>query len=188
MPDELARTFLGREIAVRVEPSDPDITAELQRTLLDVIPALTSVRVRVADAYLEAQTRSWRLGAVVVGVFALIALVLAAVGVFGVWSHAVATRRRELGIRGALGALPRDLAWLVVREALAVGGVGLAIGFTAAMVAARVVKAMTFGISPLDPRVLIATMIVFAAVTFAASLIPALRAGHTDPRTVLASD
>jgi predicted permease len=187
-PPELARTFLGREIAVRVVAGQPDLTAELQRTLLDVIPALTSVRVRAADAYLEGQTRSWRLGAVVIGAFAMIALVLAAVGVFSVWSYAVAARRRELAIRGALGALPRDLAWLVVREALAVGAAGLATGLIAAIAASRVVAAMTFGISPLDPRVFVATAVVFVAVTAVATLIPAIRAALIQPRIALAEE
>ena len=188
MPNELAQTFLGREIAIRVAAGRPDIAAALQRTLLDVIPALTSVRVRVADEYLEAQTRSWRLGAVVIGVFAGLALVLAAVGVFSAWTHAVATRRRELGIRGALGALPRDLAWLVMREAVVVAAVGLVLGAAAAVAAANMVRAMTFGISPTDPRVFVATALVFGVVTGVGSLVPALRAAFTDPRTVLAAD
>jgi ABC-type antimicrobial peptide transport system permease subunit len=188
LPAELARTFLGREVAVRVDPARTDVPAELQRTLLDAIPALTSVRVRAADAYLEAQMRSWRLGAVVIGAFAAIALVLAAVGVFSVWSHAVAVRRRELGIRGALGALPLDLAWLVVRDALGVAAVGLAVGLAASIATGRAVAAMTFGISPLDPRVLVGTAAVFAVVTTLATSIPAVRAALTDPRTILAAD
>jgi predicted permease len=185
-PPQLATTFLGREIAVRVGPGRPDITAELQQTLLDAVPGLTSARVRVADAYLENQTRSWRLGAVVIGVFASIALALAAIGVFSVWSNVVAARRRELGIRGALGALPRDLAWLVVREALIVAAVGIAVGLAGALAAGRVVRALTFGISPLDPRVLAATAGVFGIVTCLGALIPALRAAFTEPRSVLA--
>ncbi|HEX5074435.1 MAG TPA: ABC transporter permease [Gemmatimonadaceae bacterium] len=186
MPNDLATTFLGREIAVRT--SRPDIGTELQRTLLDAIPALTSVRVRVADEYLEVQTRSWRLGAVVIGVFAGVALVLAAVGVFSAWTHAVAARRRELGIRGALGALPRDLAWLVIREAALVVAVGVAIGTAGAVAAASTVRAMTFGVSAMDPRVFAATALVFAVVTGVGALTPALRAAFTDPRTVLAAD
>jgi len=188
MPNDLAQTFLGREIAARVVAGRPAISTELQRTLLDVIPALTSVRVRVADEYLEIQTRSWRLGAVVIGVFAGVALVLAAVGVFSAWTHAVATRRRELGIRGALGALPRDLAWLVMREAVVVAAVGLASGAASAVGAGNVVRAMTFGISPTDPRVFVVTALVFAVVTGVGALVPALRAAFTDPRTVLAAD
>jgi predicted permease len=188
MPEALAKTFVGREIAVRVTPNRPAIAADLQRVLLDAIPALTSVRVRIADAYLEAQTRSWRLGAVVIGAFAVIALVLAAVGIFGAWSHAVATRRRELGIRGALGAKPGDLAALVLREALLVSSIGVLVGLIASVPAGRLVSAMTFGISPLDPLVFVASAIVFAFVTCSAALAPAFRAALTDPRTVLAAD
>ena len=188
MPNELSQTFLGREVAVRVVAGRPDLRSPIQQALLDAIPALTSVRVRVGDEYLEVQTRSWRLGAIVIGVFAGIALVLAAVGVFSGWTYAVATRRRELAIRGALGALPMDLAWLVAREAVVVAAVGLAIGVAAAMAAANAVSAMTFGISATDPRVFVATALVFGAVTAVGSLAPALRAALTDPRTVLAAE
>jgi len=146
------------------------------------------VRVRVAEEYLEVQTRSWRLGAVVIGVFAGVALVLAAVGVFSAWTHAVTARRRELGIGGALGALPRDLAGLVMWEAAMVAAVGLAVGITGAVAAANAVRAMTFGISAMDLRVLVATALVFAVVTGAGALVPALRAAFIDPRTVLAAD
>ena len=188
MPNGLAQTFLGREVAVRIAAGRPDIGTELQRTLLDVIPALTSVRIRVGNEYLEVQTRSWRLGAVVIGVFAGVALVLAAVGVFSAWTHAVAARRRELGIRGALGALPADLAWLVLREAIVVAAVGLAIGIVGAVAAANAMRAMTFGVSATDPRVFVVTALVFVVVTGVGALVPALRAALTDPRTVLAAD
>jgi ABC-type antimicrobial peptide transport system permease subunit len=187
MPAELAKAFLGREIAVRIEDGHPDISSALQQTLLDELPALTSVRVRVGDDYLEWQTRSWRLGAAVIGVFAVVALALAAVGVFSVWSHAVAIRRRELGIRGALGARPRDLAWLIVRDALAVGAIGVAVGVAVAIAVGGTVKAMAFGISPLDPRVFAVSCAAFVLVTCVATLVPALRAAFTDPRSVLAT-
>jgi predicted permease len=177
MPDDLARAFLGREIAVRVNAGNATAATALQRALL----------IRAGDAYLEMQTRSWRLGAVVIGAFASIALALAAVGVFGVWTHAVAVRRRELAIRGALGALPRDLAWLVVRDALGVVVVGLVVGVAAAVSTGTAVKAMTFGISPLDPRVFAVSCAVFVVVTGVATLIPATRAAFTDPRSALAS-
>ena len=141
----------------------------------------------MGDAYLEAQTRSWRLGAVVIGVFAAVALALAALGVFSVWSHAVATRRRELGIRGALGAQPGDLAWLVVRDALGVAAVGVVAGIAVAVALGTTVEALAFGISPQDPRVLAVSAAAFALVTVAATLAPALRAAFTDPRTALAT-
>jgi predicted permease len=187
MPDELARTFLGREIAVRVSGGPADVATAVQRSLLDALPELTSVRVRSGEAYLEMQTRSWRLGAVVIGTFAAVALALAAVGVFSVWAHAVAVRRHELAIRGALGAGPGDLAWLVVRDALSVATVGLVVGIAAAIAAGSALRAMTFGISPLDPRVFAVSCAVFVIVTGAATLLPAIRAAFTDPRAALTS-
>jgi ABC-type antimicrobial peptide transport system permease subunit len=187
MPADLAQAFLGRELAVRVDPDHPEVATALQQSLLDAIPALTSVRVRVGDDYLEWQTRSWRLGAAVIGVFAAVALLLAAVGVFSVWSHAVATRRRELGIRGALGARPGDLAWLIVRDALAVAAVGVVLGTAAAVAAGGAVRAMAFGISPLDPRIFAISCVAFVLVTCLATVLPALRAAFTDPRGALAA-
>jgi len=186
MPADLAQAFLGRELAVRVDPGQREVATAVQRSLLDAIPALTSVRVRVGDDYLERQTRSWRLGAAVIGVFAAVALLLAAVGVFSVWSHAVATRRRELGIRGALGARPGDLAWLIVRDALAVASVGAVFGIAVAVAAGGAVRSMAFGISPLDPRVFAVSCIAFVLVTCLATIGPALRAAFTDPRGALA--
>jgi predicted permease len=188
IPGELAQAFLGRELAARMTGDRPNVGSELQRALLDALPGLTAVRVRIGDAYLEAQTRSWRLGAVVVGTFATIALALAAVGVFGIWSHAVATRRRELGIRGALGATPSGLAWMVVREALVVASMGLVVGVAAALAASRLVSSMLFGIAATDPRVFVATAVVFAVMTSCAAPVPALRAALVDPRTVFAAD
>jgi len=188
LPPQLAKTFLGREIAVRVDAGRRDIASELQRTLLDVIPSLTSVRVRAGDAYLEQQMRSWRLGAVVIGSFAAIALALAAVGVFSVWSHAVAARRRELAIRGALGAEPNDLAWLVVREAVWVASAGLIVGLGASILAGRAVAALTFGVSPIDPTLLLGSGALFLVTTCAATAIPAVRAAFTDPRAALTAE
>lgn len=188
IPAELAKTFLGRELVARITGVRASVSSELQRALLDALPGLTAVRVRIGDAYLEAQTRSWRLGAVVVGTFAAIALALAAVGVFGIWSHAVATRRRELGIRGALGARPSNLAWLVLREALIVASIGLVVGVAVALAASKLVSTMLFGIAATDPRVFVGTAMVFGVTTSCAALVPALKAALVDPRTVIAAE
>ena len=91
------------------------------------------------------------------------------------------------GIRGALGARPRDLAWLIVRDALAVAAIGVAVGVAVAIAVGGTVKAMAFGLSPLDPRVFAVSCAAFVLVTCVATLVPALRAAFTDPRSVLAT-
>jgi len=184
-PDRLAQTFPVRELAVRFDASPERQLPAVQQALLDVIPGLTSVRVRTGSEYVEAQVRSWRLGTVVIGAFGVVALALAAVGVFGVWSHAVARRTRELGIRGALGARPADLAALIGREACAVGLAGVVVGLAGAAAASRLVRAFAFGVSPLDPRVLGAAAGLLMLVTVLAALFPALRAASTDPLVAL---
>lgn len=109
------------------------------------------------------------------------ALVLAASGVFAVWSHVVTRRHRELAIRGALGARPADLAALIGREAIVVAGAGV----NAGVAASGFVRAFAFGVSPLDPRLLAVAVGVLRMVTLLATLVPALRAASIEPAVAL---
>jgi putative ABC transport system permease protein len=119
------------------------------------------------------------------GLFALIALTLAGVGIYGVLSHAVRQRTREIGTRLALGARPRDILLLVMRwgTTLAIGGVVL--GGAAGLLAARSLKSMLYGVTTTDPRVLAGAIGVLIVTALAASLIPARRASRTDPARTL---
>jgi ABC-type antimicrobial peptide transport system permease subunit len=144
--------------------------------------------VRTGEDYLERQFRSWRLGAGILSAFGVVALALAAVGVFGVSACVVDQRRRELGIRGALGATPAQLASLVLSESFWVNAAGVTLGIGGAFVVARVVRTLAFGVSPLDARLLGVVAVVLVATTLLSALWPAVRAAAVDPTTALRSE
>ena len=122
------------------------------------------------------------------GVFGAVALVLAAVGIYGIMSHAVKCRTREIGIRMALGARPADVQRLVVAQGMSLAAVGLAIGVLAALAATRLMTRLLFGISATDPVTFVGIVVLLGAVAFVASWVPARRAVSTDPTMALRSD
>ena len=113
--------------------------------------------------------------------FGLLATLLASIGLYGVMAFVVARRRKELGVRLALGAAPGGVLWLVMREVLVLLAIGLAIGVPAAVGTGRFVAAQLYGVEPNDPWMALATVAVLAAVSAAAGLIPAQRASRIDP-------
>jgi ABC-type antimicrobial peptide transport system permease subunit len=118
---------------------------------------------------------------VLVLAFGGIALALAVNGVYSVMSYAVSQRRAECGIRLALGALPEDLLWLVLKDGLKLLAVGLAIGLALAVIFGYVLSSWLFGIAPFDPMTLAGTAVVMALITLAACYLPARRAAKLDP-------
>jgi putative ABC transport system permease protein len=129
-----------------------------------------------------------RFAAAVLGGFALVALALAATGLYGVLSYQVLQRRREMGVRAALGASRGRLVALVVREGLAVTAAGLVLGMVAALLLTRLMSGLLFGVQPLDlPSFLIAPLVLFI-VALLACLVPARRAALVDPAEALRTD
>ena len=120
--------------------------------------------------------------------FASIALLLAAVGVYGMMAYRVRRRMRELATRLALGASPGDITWLVMRQAGTIMAVGLAVGITAAVVLARTLSSLLFDVPPWDPAALASAIALLAAATLAASYLPARRAARVDPVSILAAE
>ena len=129
-----------------------------------------------------------RLVAQMSAAFGAIALVVAGVGVYGVLTFAVVRRRREIGVRIAVGASPRAVAWMIVRESLVLLWAGFLVGIPAAIAVIRVVSAWLFGLTPGDPWTLSATLVVLTVSTIAAAYLPARRAAAIDPIVVLKSD
>jgi ABC-type antimicrobial peptide transport system permease subunit len=121
----------------------------------------------------------------VAAVFAAVALVLAAVGVYGVVAYAASLRRREFGIRIALGAGARQIAWLVVGEGGRLTLIGLAAGLVGAAVSSRLLESQLYEIAPLDPISYIVAGVVLACAALVACGLPAARAASTQPMTVL---
>jgi putative ABC transport system permease protein len=135
---------------------------------------------------LEASSRAkQRFYAVMLGVFAVVSAVLAAIGVYGVLAYAVTLRAKEIGVRIALGARAGQVLALVMRRGLLLTAVGVPLGLAAAAAGARSLESMLFGIKPFDPPTFIAVAIGFAIVAAVASYVPALGATRVDPMVTL---
>jgi predicted permease len=119
------------------------------------------------------------------GLFAAIALLLAAVGIYGVMSYSVEQRRHEIGVRAALGANPGDTLRLVLRHALRISLAGVAVGIAASSGLTQLLKAQLFGVKPLDPVTFVTVPLVLMMVALVAAAVPALRASRVDPMVAL---
>ena len=126
-----------------------------------------------------------RFSMLLLGAFASLALVLAAVGIYGVMSYSVAQRTREIGIRMALGAQRKDVLKMAVGQGFKLVLIGVAIGLAAAFVLTRVMTSLLFGVSATDPVTFVAISLVLISVAVLASYIPALRASRIDPMVAL---
>jgi len=136
---------------------------------------------KTVEGQLDETLLSDRLIALLSASFGLLATVLASVGLYGVMAFVVARRRKELGIRLALGANQNQVLWMVMREVLILLAIGLAIGIPAAVSLGRFVSTQLYGIQPYDPAIAVATVVLLTVVSAAAGLIPARRASRIDP-------
>ena len=163
-----------RRIRTTIRQVEPDALLFEVRTLSDIAAASAAVS---------------RLAMRLLGGFAVIALVLAAVGIYGVMSYSVRRRTRELGTRLALGASRRDIVGLVMRQAAAIAGAGPGRGRRpAGWSAARALSSMLYGVPPWDPLALGAAGVVLTVTALGASYLPARRAARVDPATTLTGD
>ena len=131
--------------------------------------------------HVQASVRQERLVAVLSGFFGALALTIAAMGLYAVTAYAVSRRFVEIGIRRALGARSADLLGLIVRQSMMLTAVGIGLGLLAAAAGTRYLRAMLFGLTPLDPTTFIGVAALFAVVAMAASSIAARRAVSIDP-------
>jgi ABC-type antimicrobial peptide transport system permease subunit len=137
---------------------------------------------------LEGRLTSQRFSALLLGLFAGVALLLAAVGIYSVLSYIVRGRSREIGIRTALGAQRADVLRLVIVEGMSPAFVGIAAGTIAALASAKVMRTLVFGVSASDPLTLAAVGATLALVALIASLVPAFRASRLDPVKTLRAE
>jgi putative ABC transport system permease protein len=160
----------------------------VRRALQPLMPGPSYVTVTPVSDAVSGETQSWRLGATLFTVFGLLALVLAAIGLYSVIAYNVARRTHEMGVRVALGAGMRDLVRLVLTEGVVLAGLGVALGTVIALIVGRWVAPLLFEESPRDPAVFVFVAATLLAVALVASLAPARRAGRVDPMQALRSE
>jgi len=168
------------EAATAVE----SIRRQLQRTM----PGAAYVNVTPFADILGGETQSWKLGATMFSVFGLLALALAAIGLYSVIAYSVAQRSHELGVRVALGAQMRDVVRLVVNEGMMLAMVGVGLGAVLALLVGRWVRPLLFRESPYDPVVFLAVTVLLLGVAGLASFLPARRAAAVDPMRALRTE
>jgi ABC-type antimicrobial peptide transport system permease subunit len=151
-------------------------------------PNLPLVRVRMMNTIVESSSGSTRMSSVLTTVFALLAALLASVGIYSLIAYSVAQRTRELGIRVALGADRASLVRLILGEGLGLAVIGIVLGLAGAILLTRTLATMLYEVSPTDPGVLALTCLGVLLVAAVASLIPAARALRIDPMSALRVD
>jgi predicted permease len=172
-------------LLVRSRGSARALAAALRREILALEPELVLVENQTMEEMIGATLLPARLGSLVLGAFGALALVLAAVGLYGVVAYSVARRSREIGVRMAVGAEPGSVVAMVLGQGMLLVAIGLGIGLAAAAGATQLLGRMLYGIGRLEPGTYLGASALLAAVALLANLLPARRAARLDPVLVL---
>lgn len=173
---------------VRSAAANPALPPALRAAARDVNPEQPVIRLAPMESFVTAALSRQRFGMTLFGVFSALALVLAAVGIYGVMAYTVSQRTAEFGVRIALGAQARDVRRLVFRQALQLAGIGLVIGLALTLLASRLLESLLFNVSARDPLTLTVIAALLVAVALFACWFPARRAARIDPIVALRSE
>ena len=171
----------GVAFYVRTQNASDTAFNMVRREVQQLDASMPLYELKTVEGQLDETLLTDRLIATLSGAFGLLATILASVGLYGVMAFVVARRRKELGLRLALGAAPSGVLWLVMREVLMLLAIGLAIGIPAAIGAGRFVSSQLYGVNADDPWIAVSTVALLAVVSAAAGLVPARRASRIDP-------
>ena len=172
-------------LAVRTDGNPEALAGQVKNQIWSVDKQLPMTRLRTMTDVMAASLAAQRFNMTLMGIFAGIALVLAAIGIYGVISYSVTQRTHEIGIRMALGAETGDVLRIVLRQGLQLAGVGVAVGIGAAFALTRVMSSLLFGVSATDPVIFAGISIILTGVALGAAFIPARRATKVDPMIAL---
>jgi predicted permease len=171
------------EVHTRMRPEA--LIPTLRHVVQQVDPDLPLVNVRTQDQQIDADLIEERMFVTLTSGFGVLALALACVGIYGIMAYSVANRRNEIGIRMALGAQPRQVRGMILRESTWLAAAGIVAGVAVALPLTRLVKSMLYGIQPWDPGTIAAGVLILLSVALAASWIPARRAARVQPMDAL---
>ena len=183
----LQRPLTGRYCVLSLSGSETAVLGPV-REAFKRVDANLPISIRPMSEIVAENALQWSIGSLLLRVFGALALLLASLGIYGVVAYSVAQRRREIGIRMALGATGREIRSMVVGEGLRLTALGTAIGLVLALVVARLLSAVLFGVSPFDPVTFAAVAGIFAVTAVVASVLPASEAARTNPVIVLRYD
>jgi len=175
-------------VIVRTRGEPTTATSMVLSTLKTIDPLMPAYRVMSLDATMQQSYWQQALYGKMFGIVAAIAVVLAAVGVYGVISYAVARRTQEIGVRVALGAQKTDVLRLIVGHGALLGGLGVAIGLVGALSVTRLLRTLLFGVSPFYPASFVGVAALLTTIALLASYVPARRAAQVDPVEALRSE
>jgi putative ABC transport system permease protein len=175
---------LSLRIAVRGE-GNPGLSADVRAVVWSLDRQLALGSVRTMDQVISRSTASRRFSLVLLGSFAALALVLAAIGIYGVLAYSVARRTHEIGVRVALGARHADVVRLVLGQGLRVTAIGIVFGVAGALGLTRFLQSLLYEVQPTDPPTFAVVLLLLGSVSFVASYLPARRAMHVDPIVAL---
>jgi putative ABC transport system permease protein len=175
------RPELGMTILLRAKGEPLQLVSATREAVQSIDPNLPVFNIRTMAGQLNNEVVTQRLSVILVGLFSVLALLLAAVGLHGVLAYSIAQRTREIGIRIALGAESQSILSLVVRQGLTIVGIGLAAGILSSMILTHLIRSLLYGVSGTDPVALLTSVGVLGLAAFLACLVPALRAIRINP-------
>jgi len=175
-------------LVVRTETPPLELAAAVRRAVRSIDPTVTDFEITTVEQALEKLDRPRKFQTQLIGTFAATALLLSALGLYGLMSYLVAQRAKEIGIRVALGAQRRDVLKLVVGQGMAVALTGVSLGLAAALVVTRLMKSLLFGVTATDPATFTGVAALLAAVALLACYVPARRATKVDPTVTLRNE
>jgi putative ABC transport system permease protein len=185
-PGGATRAHLHENLVLRTSLGRPaGLVASVKQAIANIDPDQPISSIRSMQEILGASLGDWRFYMQLLGIFASVAILLAAVGIYGVMSYSVNERTHEIGIRIALGAQPADVLKLVTKMGLKLTCIGVVVGAALALGLARLITTFLYGVKPSDPITYVAVALALAAVAFLACYIPARRATKVDPMVAL---
>lgn len=187
-PYAAANPPFGQFAIVRTIQTTTAAGLAMRQTVLHIDPALPLDDLKSMGTRIDESLVARRSPMLLAGIFALVALVLAAIGIYGVLAYSVAQRQREIGVRMALGAMPGQIRWQFLRLGGRLLAIGIALGLLGAWSVGRAMHNLLFDVGALNPTVLIATACVLGAVVVLASLLPSRRAARVDPMVALRAE
>jgi putative ABC transport system permease protein len=178
-------TYSGMTFVLRTQDEPTAVANAARNVIRSLDPEQPVADVRTMESLIGISVARARFNTLLLTIFAIVALLLAGVGIYGVMAYSVAQRTREIGVRMALGARASDAVWLIVRGGMALALVGVAIGVAASYGLTRLMKTLLFEVSATDPLIFAGIPLLLALVALLACLIPARRASKVDPMIAL---